>query len=141
MDMADQNRLFQLKVISPDRIFFDGEADMIEVNTTEGDLGILKGHIPLTAIISPGMLKIVNEKEEKVAALLDGFIEVLSDRVIILAEACEWPEEIDINRAKEAKLRAERRLSGVEGEINEVRAEMALRRSLIRLEVAGKEKQ
>ncbi len=139
--MADQNRLFQLKVISPDRIFFDGEADMIEVNTTEGDLGILKGHIPLTAIISPGKLKIVNEKEEKVAALLDGFIEVLSDRVIILAEACEWPEEIDINRAKEAKLRAERRLSGAEGEINEVRAEMALRRSLTRLEVAGKENQ
>lgn len=138
--MADQNRLFQLKVISPDRIFFDGEADMIEVSTTEGDMGILKGHIPLTAIVSPGMLKIKKDKEEKVAALLDGFIEILSDRVIILAEACEWPEEIDVNRAEEAKLRAERRLKGAEGEINEARAEMALRRSLTRLEVAEKVK-
>lgn len=134
------NRLFQLKVISPDRIFFDGEADMIEVKTTEGDMGILKGHIPLTAIIEPGMLKIINDKDEKVAALLSGFIEVLGDRIIILAESCEWPEEIDVHRAEEAKLRAERRLKGEEGEINEARAEMALRRSLTRLEIAGQYK-
>ena len=134
--MAENSRLFQLKVISPDRIFFDGEADMIEVRTTEGDMGILKGHIPLTAIISPGMLKIMNGKDEKVAALLSGFVEVLGDSVTILAESCEWPEEIDIHRAQEAKLRAERRLKGSEGKINETRAEMALRRSLIRLEIA-----
>ncbi|MDD5936074.1 MAG: ATP synthase F1 subunit epsilon [Clostridiales bacterium] len=138
--MADNDRLFQLRVISPDRIFFEGEADMIEVKTTEGDMGILKGHIPLTAIVAPGMLKIINGKDEKVAALLDGFIEVLSDRVTILAESCEWPEEIDVHRAEEAKLRAERRLQGSEGEINETRAEMALRRSLIRLEIAEKYK-
>lgn len=138
--MAENSRLFQLKVISPDRIFFDGEADMIEVKTTEGDMGILKGHIPLTAIIEPGMLKIINDKDEKVAALLSGFIEVLGDRIIILAESCEWPEEIDVHRAEEAKLRAERRLKGEEGEINEARAEMALRRSLTRLEIAGQYK-
>lgn len=138
--MADNDRLFHLRVISPDRIFFEGEADMIEVKTTEGDMGILKGHIPLTAIVAPGMLKIINGKDEKVAALLDGFIEVLSDRVTILAESCEWPEEIDVHRAEEAKLRAERRLQGSEGEINETRAEMALRRSLIRLEIAEKYK-
>ena len=136
--MAENNRLFRLKVISPYRIFFDGEVDMIEVNTTEGDMGIFKGHIPLAAIVSPGRLKMINNKEVKVAALLDGFIEVLSDRVTILAEACEWPEEIDINRANEAKLRAERRLKGLEGEINEARAEMALRRSLTRIEIAKK---
>ncbi len=134
--MADNSRLFNLKVISPDRIFFDGEADMIEVKTTEGDIGILKGHIPMTAIIEPGMLKIINDKDEKVAALLSGFVEVLGDRVIILAESCEWPEEIDVHRAEEAKLRAERRLKGDDGEINETRAEMALRRSLTRIEIA-----
>ena len=106
--MAEDNRLFQLKVISPDRIFFDGETDMIEVKTTAGEMGILKDHIPLTAIIEPGLLRIKNGSEEKVATLLSGFIEVLGSRVIILAEACEWPEEIDINRAEEARLRAER---------------------------------
>ncbi len=136
--MADQSRLFKLKVISPDRIFFDGEADMIEVKTTEGDMGIYKDHIPLTAILAPGVLNIKNGGEERKAALLDGFIEILGDKVTILAEACEWPEEIDINRAEEARIRAERRLKSSDSAINETRAEMALRRSLIRIELAQK---
>ncbi|MBE5961091.1 MAG: ATP synthase F1 subunit epsilon [Lachnospiraceae bacterium] len=136
--MADESRLFKLKVISPDRIFFDGEADMIEVKTTEGEMGIYKNHIPLTAILAPGVLKIKNGGEERQAALLDGFIEILGDKVTILAEACEWPEEIDLNRAEEARIRAERRLKSANGEINETRAEMALRRSLIRIELAQK---
>lgn len=136
--MADNSRLFRLKVISPDRIFFDGEADMIELKTTEGEVGIYKHHIPLTAIVAPGTLRIKKDQEEKVAALLDGFIEILKEEVTILAESCEWPEEIDVNRAQEAKLRAERRIKSGEGEINEARAESALRRSLIRLEVAEK---
>lgn len=134
--MADESKLFQLKVISPDRIFFQGEADMIELKTSEGEIGIYKHHIPLTAVVEPGALKIKNGNDEKVAALLQGFIEILDDKVIILAESCEWPEEIDVNRAKEAKLRAERRLKGSEGQINQTRAEAALRRSLTRLEVA-----
>lgn len=136
--MEDNNKLFQLQVISPDRIFFDGEADMIEVKTSEGEMGIFKHHIPLTAILSPGILNIKKNGEEKEAALLDGFIEILGDKIIILAESCEWPEEIDMNRAKEAKLRAERRIKGEDGEINELRAEMALRRALTRIALAEK---
>lgn len=136
--MADTSKLFRLQVISPDRIFFDGEADMIEVKTSEGDMGIFKHHIPLTAILSPGILKIRKDAEEKEAALHDGFIEILGSKVTILAESCEWPEEIDVNRAMEAKIRAERRLKGEEGDMNEIRAEMALRRSLTRIELAGK---
>ena len=136
--MADSSKLFQVQVISPDRIFFDGEADMIEVKTSEGELGIYKNHIPLTAILWPGVIKIKNSGEVKEAALHDGFIEILGDKIIILAESCEWPDEIDINRAKEAKLRAERRMNGDEGEIDEVRAEMALRRSLTRISLAEK---
>lgn len=136
--MAD-NRLFKLQVISPDRIFFDGEADMIELKTTEGEMGIYKDHIPLTAILAPGILKIKSAGHEtKEAALHDGFIEILGDKVTILAESCEWPDEIDINRANEAKTRAERRIKGSEGEINEARAELALRRSLIRIELGNK---
>lgn len=136
--MADSSKLFKLQVISPDRIFFDGDADMIEVKTTEGDLGILKHHIPLTAILAPGVLRIKKDAEEKEAALHDGFIEILGEKIIILAESCEWPEEIDINRAKEARIRAERRLKDSAGEINVARAEMALRRSLTRIELAQK---
>lgn len=136
--MAD-TQTFDLQIVTPDRVFFEGNADLVELRTTEGEIGILKGHIPLTAIISPCILKITNNGEVKEAALLSGFIEILQDRVMILAESCEWPDEIDMNRANEAKIRAERRLKGSsEGQINTTRAEMALRRSLIRLELANK---
>lgn len=133
--MAD---LFKLEIISPDRVFFDGEAEMIEVRTTEGDIGVLKGHIPLTTIIAPGILKIIEGNNVKEAALHNGFIEIQKDKVTILAETCEWPDEIDINRANEAKIRAERRLKGSDGQINEIRAEMALKRSLTRIELVNK---
>ncbi|MFW5632990.1 MAG: ATP synthase F1 subunit epsilon [Acetivibrio ethanolgignens] len=134
--MAD--KLFQVQVICPERVFFTGEADMLELKTTEGDIGILAGHIPLTAVIAPGVMRIMNGGEVKEAALHEGFVEILGDRVIVLAEACEWPEEIDVSRANEAKIRAERRLKGAEGEIDEVRAELALRKSLVRIDLGQK---
>ena len=136
--MADTSRYFKLQIVAPDRIFLDDEADMIELTTTEGQIGVLKDHIPLTAIIAPGILHIKKDGEEREAALHEGFLEILGDKVIILAESCEWPEEIDINRANEAKIRAERRLKGSGAEINQARAELALRRSLVRLELAEK---
>lgn len=134
--MAD--KLFQVQVICPERMFFTGEADMLELKTTEGDIGILAGHIPLTAVIAPGVMRIMNGSEVKEAALHEGFVEILGDKVIVLAEACEWPDEIDLNRANEAKVRAERRLKGAEGEVDEVRAELALRKALIRIDLGQK---
>lgn len=134
--MAD--KLFQVEVICPERVFFTGEADMLELRTTEGDIGVLAGHIPLTAVIAPGVMKIMNGGEVKEAALHEGFVEILGDKVIVLAESCEWPDEIDINRASEAKIRAERRLKGAEGEIDEVRAELALRKALLRIDLGQK---
>jgi len=135
--MAD-SKYFKVKVISPDRVFFEGEADLLELKTSEGDIGILAGHIPLTAVIAPGILRITKDGEVKEASLLEGFVEILQDRVTVLAEACEWPDEIDINRANEAKIRAERRLAGGESDINYARAEMALRRALIRIELGDR---
>ena len=135
--MAD-NKLFRVQVISPDRTFYDGDVDMLELKTTEGEIGILAGHIPLTTIIAPGVMRLINDGEVREAALHDGFVEIMGDKVTILAESCEWPDEIDVNRANEAKLRAERRLKSGEGQINMTRAEMALRRSLTRIELAEK---
>ena len=131
--MAD-NGLFQVKIISPDRIFFEGEADLLEMTTSEGEIGILKGHIPLTAIVAPGALKIHNGQQMSEAALLSGFVEILPDQVTILAEAVEWPEEIDVNRAEESRIRAERRLKSAK--YDSVRANASLMRSLVRIEVA-----
>lgn len=135
--MADNN-LFHVQVVSPDRIFFEEDIEMLEIKTTEGEIGVLAGHIPLTSIIAPGVVRFMVNGESKEAALHDGFLEILPDRVMILAESCEWPDEIDMNRAREAKSRAERRLKGSEGEINEARAEMALRKALLRLELGEK---
>ena len=128
--MAD---LFKLHVITPERRFYEGEASMVELTTTEGDIGVYRNHIPLTAIVAPGVLKIHEEGEVKEAALISGFIEILPERITIMAEVAEWPDEIDANRAEEARIRAERRLKEESGEIDTMRAELALRRALVRL--------
>ena len=107
--MADQN-LFTLKIVTPDRVFYQGEVSMVEFNTTEGEIGVLKGHVPTTVIISPGILTITEAEETKEAALHAGFAEILQNEVVILAEIIEWPEEIDEERAKRARERAEERL-------------------------------
>ena len=128
--MAD---LFKLHVITPERRFYDGEASMVELTTTEGDIGVYRNHTPLTAIVAPGVLKIHEEGQVKEAALMSGFIEILPERITIMAEVAEWPDEIDSNRAEEARIRAERRLKEESGEIDTMRAELALRRALVRL--------
>lgn len=106
---------------------------MVELSTTEGDIGVYRNHIPLTAIVAPGVLKIHEEGGVKEAALMSGFIEILPERITIMAEVAEWPDEIDGNRAEEARIRAERRLKEESGEIDTMRAELALRRALVRL--------
>lgn len=135
--MAD-SKTFRLCIIAPERIFFDEDVEMIELNTTEGEIGILPEHIPLTTIVAPGILRITAGGETKEAALLDGFMEVQKTKVTILAESCEWPDEIDINRANDAKVRAERRIKSGDADVNLARAELALKRSLTRLEVVSK---
>ena len=133
-------KTFQIEVISPERVFYQGKADMIELTTSEGEIGILAGHIPLTTIVVPGTLRIMNGAETKEAALHEGFMEILEEKVIILAESCEWPDEIDINRANEAKIRAERRLKSGDSSVNMARAELALKKALLRIELGGKTK-
>ena len=130
-------KLFQLKIISPDRIFYEGDVNMVEFTSSEGEMGVYADHIPLTTVLVPGIMTIHEENGIKKAALHAGFVEILQDRVMILAEIAEWPDEIDINRANEARIRAERRLGGLSGEqnINLMRAELALKRSLTRIKL------
>ena len=95
------------------------------------DMGIYPQHIPLTAIIAPGVLRIHEGDTVKEAALMSGFIQILKDEVTILAESVEWPDEIDANRAREAEIRAKRRIEEGNGDLD--RAELALKRALVRL--------
>lgn len=130
---------FHLEIITPDRKFFDEPATMVELNTVEGEIGVYANHIPMTEIIAPGILKIEQGSEKKTASLMAGFMEINPDKVTILAEVAEWPEEIDVERAKKARERAQQRLNGShDTNINALRAEMALKRALIRLSVADK---
>ena len=126
---------FTLKIITPDRIFYEGTVQMVEFNTTEGEIGIYRKHVPTTVIVKPGILTITKDDEVKEAALHAGFAEILEDQVTILAEIVEWPEEIDEQRAEAAKHRAEERLRNKTPETDIVRAETALMRAMARIEV------
>lgn len=123
----------KLKVITPDKQFYDGDVTMVELTTTEGNIGIYPNHIPLTAVVAPGVLKIHEGSELKEASLISGFITIMPDVVTIMAEIAEWPDEIDFKRAEEARVRAERRLAEHNPELDTLRAEMALKRALVRL--------
>ena len=130
--MADNN-LFTLRIITPDRVFYEGEVSMVEFNTTEGEIGVYKKHVPTTVIVSPGILTITEDEGTKEAALHAGFAEILQDEVVILAEIVEWPGEIDLERAEAAKARAEERLRSKTPETDILRAETALQRALARI--------
>ncbi|MCR5802259.1 MAG: ATP synthase F1 subunit epsilon [Lachnospiraceae bacterium] len=130
--MADKE--FTLRIVTPERVFYEGNAQMVEFNTTEGEIGVLPGHIPLTVIVSPGLLRIHEEEGVKTAALHAGFAEILPDGISILAEIVEWPEEIDKERADAALHRAEERLKSKDGDQDVKRAELALKRAVARIE-------
>ncbi len=132
--MAD-DRNFLLKIITPERVFFEEEATMVEFNTTEGEIGIYKNHVPMTVIVKPGILTITQEDGIKEAALHSGFVQILQDEVTILAEIVEWPEEIDVERAEAAKERAEERIKSRTPETDMARAETALQRAVARIQV------
>ena len=131
--MADNDKKFTLKIITPDRMFYEGEADMVEFNTTEGEIGIYKNHIPMTVIIKPGVLTITDGDTQTKAALHAGFVEILQESVTILAEVIEWADEIDEKRAEEALDRAQERLRNKDPKTDTVRAQTALLRAIARI--------
>ena len=133
--MADN--MFKVEIITPDRVFYRGEGDMIEFTSAAGDLGVYKNHIPLTTVLAPGVVKIHKSGEDDVvAAVHSGFAEILPDKVTLLAEIAEWPDEIDKGRAEAAMKRAQERLAHRTEAIDVKRAEFALRKALIRLDIA-----
>ena len=136
--MAENGNDFTLRVITPDRIFYEEEVSMVEFNTTEGEVGIYREHIPMTMIIAPGLLSITKDGETREAALHAGFAEVLPDRVTILAEIIEWPSEIDMARAEESRERARERISENAPGTDMARAELALKRAVARIDAAKK---
>ncbi len=129
---------FRLELVTAERMVYSDDVDMVIAWGLEGQLGILPHHAPLMTMLQPGELIIKKDNEETYMAVSGGFLEVRPDKVIILADACERAEEIDLARAEEAKRRAGEIMEAPSPETDSAAAEAALRRSLVRLKVAEK---
>lgn len=128
---------FILEIVTPDRVFYKGEADMIIVRGIEGELGILKDHEPFVTPLQIGKVKIKVDGQFKSAALSQGYIEVLDEKVVILSDTAEWPEEIDVERAEKARERAVKRLEQKQEDLDILRAEIALKKATTRLGISN----
>lgn len=130
---------FLLEVVTPERIVYSEQAEMVVVKGAEGELGILPNHIPLVTPLKIAPVRVKTGGKEQLIAVHGGFMEVRKDKVVILAESAELPEEIDIDRARAAKERAERRLAEKGENIDFARAQIALQKAVNRLKVTGKQ--
>ena len=131
-------KTFQLEIIASDRVFFQGEVEHLVITAIDGLLGIMAGHEPLVTCLPTGELKYMIGGKWHYAAISEGFIQVLPDKSVILADACELPEEIDIKRAEEARQRAEEQLRQKQSIMEYYQTQAALNRAMNRLKVSQK---
>lgn len=126
----------RLEIVTPEKMVFSGDVDAILAWGVDGQLGILPHHAPLMTMLQPGDLLIRKENKEEYLTISGGFLEVRPDKVVILADACERAEEIDVARAEAAKQRAQEALKTAATQVEAAAAEASLRRSLARLKAA-----
>ncbi|PTX62518.1 F-type H+-transporting ATPase subunit epsilon [Melghirimyces profundicolus] len=126
----------QLDIVTPERKVYSEQVEMVIARAAEGDIGILPNHSPFVSPLKITAVKVKKGGEEFLVAVSGGFIEVRGGTVTILAEAAELPDEIDVERAKKAKKRAEERLADKQREdIDFKRAEIALQKATVRIQV------
>lgn len=133
----------KLEIVSPDRVVYAADIDMLIARSTGGEIGILPKHIPLVTGLEPHAMKIHVDAKEQLIAVAGGFMEVTPDKITVLATAAEEPINIDINRAQRAYERAQERLQRLREDpdaqasiIDEQRASLALKRAAARLQTA-----
>jgi F-type H+-transporting ATPase subunit epsilon len=123
-------------VVSVDRSLFEGDVDFIVANGADGELGILPRHAPLMTILKPGALKITQGSNEQLLFVGGGFLEVLPDRVTVLADVAEHAEEISVTAAEDARKRAQEKLAGTLSTSEETEFQLALAMAEARLRLA-----
>lgn len=126
---------FNLTIVTPERSFFSDDVDMVIVNALQGEMAVLKNRLPIITPLKTGKIRIFKNNKEKVAAVVDGYINVGKYSTIVVTSAAEWPEEIDVQRALLAKKHAEERIQRDKGK-DVIQAQLDLRRALNRIEVA-----
>lgn len=131
-------KTFYLEITASDRKFYNGECEMMIFPAIDGQQGILPNHESMVTTVKAGELRFKVNGEWKEAAVGDGFVEIMPEFVVLLADTVEWPDEIDIRRAKEAKERAQERLRQKESQREYYHSKAALSRAMARLKVTGK---
>lgn len=126
---------FKLEIVTPNRKFFDDDVELIVVRTIQGDIAVMHDHMHTISPLSTGVIKIQRNNKLTQAACAEGFIQVKDDKTTIITNSAEWPEEIDVERAKKAKERAEERLNNQADDIDVPRAKAAMLRALTRIRV------
>ena len=127
-----------LEIVTPDRALVAEQVDEVQLPGAEGYFGVLPGHAPLLASLHVGELWYRKGQEKHYLAIAFGFVEVLPDKVTVLAQIAERAEDIDTRRAEQAKARAEERIAGPHSDLDFERARVAMMKSLIRLQVASR---
>ncbi|AIE61548.1 F0F1 ATP synthase subunit epsilon [Bacillus methanolicus] len=132
-------KTIKVSVVTPDGPVYESDVEMVSTKAQSGELGILPGHIPMVAPLQIGAVRLKKGGKTEYVAVSGGFLEVRPDQVTILAQAAETSEQIDVERAKRAKERAEERLRAQnQDNIDFKRAELALKRAINRISVAEK---
>ena len=122
-----------LKIITQERVVFDEDVDEVYTKTTDGEIGILKNHVPVMAALDIGVTKAVKNNDSKYFTTMGGIFQFKNNEALILTSTAESGDEIDVTRAKEALKRAKERLANKNAEIDAKRAEAALARAMARL--------
>ncbi|GAV22211.1 F0F1 ATP synthase subunit epsilon [Carboxydothermus pertinax] len=133
--MADK---IKLEVVTPERVVANEYVDFVVAPGVEGEVGILPLHAPMITSLDIGILRYTVDGQTEKIAVSGGFLEVRNNKVVVLANAAERGEEIDVERAQKALERARERLTKRTPDIDVLRAELAMRRALNRLKAAGK---
>ena len=132
-------KMIHLKIVTPEREVYAGEVHRVLFESIDGQLGILPGHIPLTTVIRTSVFQVEEAARTRELAVHQGFVEICSDKVTVLTETAEWPEEIDVERAKQAYERARERLEHPKKGITDIqRAQIALNKALTRMQMVKK---
>lgn len=133
------NKLFSLKVIASNKIFYDGECESLIFPASDGEMGILAHHSDMVIAASIGNLRIKKKNGEWIEVFVgNGLVEFINNRALVLVETAELPEEIDIRRAEEARIRAEERLRQKMSRQEYYHSKAALARAMSRLKAAGR---
>ena len=132
-------KTIKVSVVTPDGLVYESDVEMVSTKAQSGELGILPGHIPMVAPLQIGAVRLKNDGKTELVAVSGGFLEVRPEKVTILAQSAEQSDEIDLERAKRAKDRAEQRLqTHKQDHVDFRRAELALQRALNRINVSEK---